>query len=130
MPRNTRRRTTSKPVPRASASASASASANSKTPGPQTVKVEGPGMADSVKTGMGFGLGSAVAHSTFDTIFGSNKSANGSQTQVPDQSKDMCAPLFIKYIDCVKDNDKYHPLCSEIHDFMNSYGCVKTQPSI
>ena len=122
MSRNTRRRTTSKPVPRPSAGA--------KTPGPQTVKVEGPGMADSVKTGMGFGLGSAVAHSTFDTIFGSNKSANGSQTEVQDQSKDMCAPLFIKYIDCIKDNDKYHPLCSEIHDFMNSYGCVKTQPSI
>lgn len=122
MPRNTRR--TSKPVP----------SKAPKSPAPQSVKVEGPGVADSVKTGMGFGLGSAMAHSAFDTMFGRNNT--GVQVQKPSeaqsqrQSKDMCAPLFIKYIECVRDNDKYHPMCTEIHDFMQSYSCLKSQPNI
>ena len=122
MPRNTRRRT-SKSVPSRPTSSV-----------PQSVKVEGPGVADSIKTGIGFGLGSAMAHSAIDSMFGKNTTGaqvqNPSEDQTQSQSKDMCAPLFIKYIDCIKDNDKYHPLCSEIHDFMNSYGCVKTYPSI
>ena len=123
MPRNTRRRT-SKPVP-----------SRPTFPAPQSVKVEGPGVADSIKTGVGFGLGSAMAHSAFDSMFGKNTTGgiqvqNPSEAQSQNQSKDMCAPLFIKYIDCVNDNDKYHPMCMEIHDFMKSYGCVKTQPNI
>lgn len=122
MPRNTRRRT-SKAVPRKATSSV-----------PQSVKVEGPGVADSVKTGMGFGLGSAMAHSAFDSMFGKNTTGvqveNPSESQSQSQSKDICAPLFIKYIDCVRENDKYHPMCTEIHDFMKSYSCLKSQPNI
>ena len=120
MPRNTRRRT-SKPVP-----------SRPTSPAPQSVKVEGPGIADSIKTGVGFGLGSAMAHSTIDSMFGKNTTGAQVQNTSEDQSqsKDICAPLFIKYIDCVKDNDKYHPMCIEIRDFMQSYSCLKSQPNI
>ena len=98
---------------------------------PSTVNVQGPGIADSIKTGFGFGVGSAVAHSTVDAILGSNKNPQNSvnQDQVEGQ-KDMCGQIFMKYIDCVQKYDKYDSTCSEINDFLVQMKCKNQSQSM
>ena len=75
---------------------------------PEKVEVSGPSLASSAKSGFGFGMGSAAAHSVFSTISSIGSTKNNNE---PD-----CSMIMKKYLDCL---EKYHynnlqPECLEI----------------
>lgn len=121
MPRHSRPKSRNMPQPRTQ-------------PTTPSVNVKGPGIADSIKTGLGFGLGSAVAHSTVDAILGTNKRNAPSQEEPKMQQSysdtNMCGQIFMKYIDCVQKYDKYNSTCSDINDFLEQMKCKNQHQQI
>ena len=117
-------------VPQPSKTPQASAQP-SKTPQasahPSELNLKGPSIGDSIKTGVGFGVGSAVAHKAIDGLMGSSNSYESTSTPLNSSEyqpqNEQCGSIFLKYIECVDKNDKFHPLCTQIEDFMKKYNC-------
>lgn len=125
---------TSKPVP--------VSNSNSKLNTPKketktdTVEVKRPGLGDSIKTGFGFGIGSAIAHTGVNAAVNSlggkyvenNEKIN---TETPNNeintatSVNVCGTIFKQYTECLSryGNDTYHPECVEVKKVLDTLQC-------
>ena len=130
---------TSKPVP---VSNSKNTLNNSKKETKtDTVEVKGPGIGDSIKTGFGFGIGSAIAHTGVNAVvnsLGGKYSENNENTHNEkintetlnndinaDTSVNVCGTIFKQYTECLSryGNDTYHPECIEVKKVLDTLQC-------
>ena len=91
---------------------------------PANVEVKGPSMAESVKSGFGFGVGSAVAHSVVSGI-SSMGSGGSNENQRENQKIGECANLLKKYIDCLQLHhfNNLQPECVEMKKVIETMKC-------
>ena len=96
---------------------------------PTNVEVKGPSMTESVKSGFGFGVGSAVAHSAVSGIVSvvSGSSGGSNEIQRENQKLENCAGILKKYVDCLQLNNysDIQPECVEIKKMMETMECNK-----
>lgn len=99
-----------------------------------TVKVVGPGIGDSIKTGFGFGIGSAIAHTGVNAVVNSLGGTYVENTNNPDgqlnkgvdnNSVNVCGTIFKQYTECLSryGNDTYHPECIEVRKVLDTLQC-------
>lgn len=123
---------TSKPVPVNSSKNTNNISTKERKT--DTVEVKGPGIGDSIKPGFGFGLGSAIAHTSVNTAVNSlggkyvenNDTLNegmGNNNSV--NSVNVCGTIFKQYTECLSryGNDTYHPECLEVKKVLDNLQC-------
>lgn len=95
---------------------------------PSNVEVKRPSLSQSVKSGFGFGLGSAVAHTAVSGIASKVlDSSNDNQrvNQGENQKIEECANLFKKYVNCLQlhhYNDLQHE-CVEMKKVIDTMKC-------
>lgn len=101
-----------------------------------TVEIKGPGLGDSIKSGFGFGIGSAIAHTGVNAAVNSlgskyNENNEHINTETPntkinsDTSVNVCSTIFKQYTECLSryGNDTYHPECVEIKKVLDTLQC-------
>jgi hypothetical protein len=120
---------TRKPVPVNSSKNTNNISTKETTNEP--IKVVGPGIGDSIKTGFGFGIGSAIAHTGVNTAINSlggkyveNTNTSNEETNT-NNSVNVCSTIFKQYTDCLSryGNDTYHPECIEVRKVLDTLQC-------
>lgn len=91
----------------------------------QPQPVRGPSLTDSVKSGVGFGVGNAIVHSVLERF--SEKSIGNTDTikhDMPGQNTHLCESKEKNYNECLElHGDKFHPVCIEIKTFMENLKC-------
>jgi hypothetical protein len=91
------------------------------------VEMKQPSMADNVKSGFGFGIGSAVAHSaiaSLSTMVGGVRQDIGSEEREK-QKLENCAGMLKKYVDCLQlhNYSDIQPECVEIKKMIETMEC-------
>jgi len=91
------------------------------------IEMKAPTMGESVKSGFGFGLGSAVAHSTvagLSSIVG-GITGNIESEQGENQKLENCTGLLKKYVDCLQlhNYNDIQPECLEIKKMIETMKC-------
>lgn len=94
---------------------------------PTNVEVKEPSMTESVKSGFGFGVGNAVAHSAVSGIVSmvSASSGDSNQNQRENQKLENCTRILKKYVDCLQLHH-YNNLqaeCVEIKRMLETMKC-------
>ena len=91
---------------------------------PTNVEVKGPSMAESVKSGFGFGVGSAVAHSAVSGI-ASMVSGGSNEIQRENQKFGECVNLLKNYVDCLQLHhyNNLQPECVEMKKVIETMKC-------
>ena len=124
---------TRKPVPVNSSKNTNNISTKETTNEP--VKVVGPGIGDSIKTGFGFGIGSSIAHTGVNAAVNSLggtyvENTNNSDGQLNEgmytnNSVNVCGTIFKQYTECLSryGNDTYHPECIEVKKVLDTLQC-------
>ncbi len=87
------------------------------------IEIKPPSHVDNVKSGFGFGVGSAVAHSaiaSLSSMIGGIKSKEGEK-----QKLENCAGMFKKYVDCLQlhNYNDIQPECLEIKKMIETMEC-------
>lgn len=101
----------------------------------EPVKVVGPKIGDSIKTGFGFGIGSAIAHTGVNAAVNSLGGTYVENTNNPDgqlnegininNSVNVCGTIFKQYTECLSryGSDTYHPECLEVKKVLDTLQC-------
>lgn len=93
------------------------------------IEMKAPTMGESVKSGFGFGVGSALAHSAIaglSTMVGGVRQDIGSEEREK-QKLENCAGMLKKYVDCLQLHhyNDIQPECVEIKKMMETMECNK-----
>lgn len=91
------------------------------------VEMKPPSMADNVKSGFGFGIGSAIAHSaitSLSTMVGDVRQNIGSEEREK-QKFGNCVGMLKKYVDCLQlhNYNDIQPECVEIKKMIETMEC-------
>jgi hypothetical protein len=91
------------------------------------VEMKSPSMKENVKSGFGFGVGSAVAHSAIASL---STMASGIRQDVGNGERENkklenCAGLLKKYVDCLQIHNysDIQPECVEIKKMIETMNC-------
>ena len=126
---------TRKPVPVNSSNPNHKPNIPKKETTNEPVKVVGPGIGDSIKTGFGFGLGSSIAHTSVNAAINTLGGSYVENTNNPDEklnvgisnnhSINVCGTIFKQYAECLSryGNDTYHPECLEVKKVLDTLQC-------
>ena len=78
---------------------------STQIPSHQTVDINGPGIFNSMKQGIGLGMGSEIGHRVIGSFLGP------SQTQNQNQSQHLPLEHQILYAKCIEKNDSFPEIC-------------------
>lgn len=89
----------------------------------ESVKIKSPSIGETIKTGFGFGIGSAAAHSALGAL-GNVLINTPQETIIKDDKINVCLKVFNKYIDCIELKKVNNEIdCMPIQIMLNNLEC-------